>query len=160
MFSLGEWFWNSSKTVIIPQYDSLEISFDAKGVHVGDAAQTALAASLRYEPIKNLYFKIQAQYFDRYYANFEPFSLQGENGGKDSWKMPAYSLVNLFAGYRYPINKIAIIASGSITNLLNTTFISDATNNANGVYDNFDAQSANVMFGGGFRFNVSLGIQF
>jgi len=160
MFSLGEWFWNSSKTVIIPQYDSLEISFDAKGVHVGDAAQTALAASLRYEPIKNLYFKIQAQYFDRYYANFEPFSLQGENGGKDSWKMPAYSLVNLFAGYRYPINKIAIVASGSITNLLNTTFISDATNNANGVYDNFDAQSANVMFGGGFRFNVSLGIQF
>lgn len=160
MFSYGDWFWNSSKTVVIPQYDSLEISFDAKGVHVGDAAQTALAASLRYEPIKNLYIKIQAQHFDRYYANFDPFSLQGNNGGKESWKMPAYSLVNLFAGYRYPINKIAFIASGSITNLLNTTFISDASNNQNGSFDNFDAQSANVMFGGGFRFNVSLGIQF
>lgn len=160
MFSLGDWFWNSSKTVIVPQYDSLEFTFDAKGVHVGDAAQTALAASLRYEPIKNLYFKIQAQHFDRYYANFDPFSLQGVNGGRESWKMPAYSLINLFAGYRYPVNKVAFIASGSITNLLNASYISDATNNANGVYDQFNAQSATVMFGGGFRFNVSLGIQF
>lgn len=160
MFSLGEWFWNSSKTVIVPQYDSLEFTFDAKGVHVGDAAQTALAASIRYEPIKNLYIKVQAQYFDRYYANFDPFSLQGVNGGKESWKMPAYSLINLFAGYRYPVNSVAFLVSGTITNLLNTSFISDATNNANGVFDNFDARSATVMFGGGFRFNVSLGIQF
>ena len=159
MFSLGDWFWNSSKTVIVPQYDSLELSFDAKGVHVGDAAQTALAASLRYEPIKNLYFKIQAQHFDRYYANFDPFSLQSPNGGRESWKIPAYSLVNLFAGYRYPLKSLAFIASGSITNLLNTSFISDATNNQNGSF-NFDANSATVMFGGGFRFNVSLGIQF
>ena len=160
MFSLGDWFWNSSKTVIVPQYDSLEFTFDAKGVHVGDAAQTALAASLRYEPIKNLYIKIQAQHFDRYYANFDPFSLQGANGGRDSWKMPAYSLINLFTGYRYPFKSVAFIAGGSITNLLNTSFISDATNNQNGSFDNFDANSATVMFGGGFRFNVSLGIQF
>ena len=54
MFSMGDWFWNSSKTIVIPQYDSLEYTFDAKGVHVGDAAQTALSATLRYEPIKNI----------------------------------------------------------------------------------------------------------
>jgi hypothetical protein len=40
MFSYGDWFWNSTKTIFIPQYDSLEFSFDAKGVHVGDAAHT------------------------------------------------------------------------------------------------------------------------
>jgi hypothetical protein len=56
--------------------------------------------------------------------------------------------------------KRGFIAGGSITNLLNTSFISDATNNQNGSFDNFDANSATVMFGGGFRFNVSLGIQF
>ena len=83
-----------------------------------------------------------------------------ENGGRESWKMPAYSLVNLFAGYRYPLKSVTFIASGSITNLLNTSFISDATNNQNGSIDNFDANSATVMFGGGFRFNISLGIQF
>lgn len=160
MVSVGNWFWNSSKTIIIPQYDSLQFTFDAKGVHVGDAAQTALAASIRYEPIKNLYFKVQAQYFDRYYANFDPFTLQGTTARKESWVMPSYYLINLFAGYRYPMKKIAFVASGTITNLLNKQYISDATNNANGVYNSFDAQSATVMFGGGFRFNLSLGIQF
>lgn len=160
MFSYGDWFWNSTKTVLIPQYDSLQVSFDAKGVHVGDAAQTAVSASIRYEPFKNFYLKVQAQYFDRYYANFDPFSLQGVNAGRESWVMPSYYLVNLFAGYKYPLKSSALVASGSITNLLNTRFISDATNNANDVYDTFDAQSATVMFGGGFRFNIAIGLQF
>ncbi|MFM7007236.1 MAG: TonB-dependent receptor [Flavobacteriales bacterium] len=156
MFSIGNWIWNSSKTVFIPQYDSLEFTFDAKGVHVGDAAQTALASSLRYEPFKNAYIKLQGQLFDRYYANFDPFSLQGVNGGRDSWKIPTYSLVNLFGGYRYKQFSVGF----AITNLLNTSFISDATNNANGIYDQFNAQSATVMFGQGLRFNFNLGIQF
>ncbi|MFM7300425.1 MAG: TonB-dependent receptor [Crocinitomicaceae bacterium] len=160
MFSLGNWFWNSSKTIFIPQYDSLEFSFDAKGVHVGDAAQTALAASLRYEPFKNFYVKVQAQYFDRYYANFDPFSLQGANGGRESWEMPSYYLINLFAGYRHPLKNMTLVTGGTITNVLNSTFISDATNNANDIYDNFDAQSATVMFGQGLRFNLSLALQF
>jgi hypothetical protein len=160
MFSYGDWFWNSSKTIFIPQYDSLEFSFDAKGVHVGDAAQTAFSAAIRYEPIKNLYFRIQGQFFDRYYANFDPFTLQGIDGGRESWKMPSYYLVNLFAGYKVEFKNSALLFNGSITNLLNSVFIADATNNANDIYNTFDARSATVMFGQGFRFNVSIGLQF
>jgi len=160
MFSYGNWFWNSSKTIFIPQYDSLEFSFDAKGVHVGDAAQTAFSAAIRYEPMKNLYFRLQGQFFDRYYANFDPFTLQGENGGRESWKMPSYYLMNLFAGYKVEFKNSALLLNGSITNLLNSVFIADATNNANDIYNTFDARSATVMFGQGFRFNVSIGLQF
>ena len=160
MFSMGDWFWNSSKTIVIPQYDSLEYTFDAKGVHVGDAAQTALSASIRYEPFKNLYVKAQLQYFDRYFSDFNPFSLQGANGGRESWVMPAYSLVNLYAGYRFKLGEDALNLSANIINLLNTVFISDATNNNNGSNQNFDATSATVMFGQGLRFNVSLSYQF
>jgi hypothetical protein len=160
MFSYGDWFWNSSKTIFIPQYDSLEFSFDAKGVHVGDAAQTAFSAAIRYEPIKNMYFRLQGQFFDRYYANFDPFSLQGTNGGRESWVMPSYYLLNLFGGYKFEFKNSALLLNGSITNLLNSVFISDATNNRNDIYDTFDAQSATVMFGQGFRFNVSIGLQF
>lgn len=160
MFSMGEWFWNSSETVLIPQYDSLELTFDAKGVHVGDAAQTAFAAAIRYEPLKNMYLKVQYQYFDRYYSQFNPFNLQDENGGREAWKIPAYGLLNLFCGYKYGMKNFDLIFNGSITNLLNTKFIADASDNKNSPYANFDAQSAQVMFGGGRRFNVSLGIQF
>ena len=160
MFSYGDWFWNSSKTIFIPQYDSLEFSFDAKGVHVGDAAQTAFSAAIRYEPIKNMYFRLQGQFFDRYYANFDPFTLQGANGGRESWKMPSYYLFNLFAGYKVVFKNSALLFNGSITNLLNSVFIADATNNRNDIYQDFDAKSATVMFGQGFRFNVSIGLQF
>ena len=80
-------------------------------------------------------------------------------------------MLNLFAGYRIDLDKFDIICSGNISNLsdlgslfnssvLRNNFISDATDNANDIYNNFDAQSATVMFGQGFRFNVSLGIQF
>jgi len=127
---------------------------------VGDAAQTAFSAAIRYEPIKNLYFRLQGQFFDRYYANFDPFSLQGANGGRESWKMPSYSLFNLFAGYKVVFKNSALLFNGSITNLLNSVFISDATNNRNDIYQDFDAKSATVMFGQGFRFNVSIGLQF
>ena len=160
MFSIGNWYWNSSKTVFIPQYDSLEFTFDAKGVHVGDAAQTALSFSLRYEPFKNAYIKFQGQYFDRYFANFDPFSLQGANGGRESWMIPSYSLLNAFAGYRYPLKNSMLIFGTSITNLLNTSFIADASNNRNDNFANFDAQSAQVMFGQGLRFNISLALKF
>ncbi|MEN9440345.1 MAG: hypothetical protein RLZ33_421 [Bacteroidota bacterium] len=171
MFSLGNWYWNSSETVFIPQYDSLEITFDAKGVHVGDAAQTALAFAIRYEPMKHMFFKVQLQYFDRYYSQFDPFSLQGANAGREAWKIPSYYLINLFAGYKYDLKKFDLLFNGSITNLtdigsilktnrLNNNFIAEARDNDNDPYANSDAQSATVMYGGGFRFNISLGIQF
>jgi hypothetical protein len=68
--------------------------------------------------------------------------------------------VNVFAGYKIPFKTFTLLSTATITNALNTMFISDATNNRNDPYQNFDAQSASVMFGGGFRFNVSLAIQF
>jgi hypothetical protein len=43
---------------------------------------------------------------------------------------------------------------------MNNNFIAEARDNDNDPYANSDAQSATVMYGGGFRFNISLGIQF
>jgi elongation factor P hydroxylase len=73
--------------------------------------------------------------------------------------IPSYGLVNIFAGYSHKIKDVNLFFNGSISNLLNTNYIADATNSFYAPY-NFDAQSASVMFGQGFRFNVSLGIQF
>jgi iron complex outermembrane receptor protein len=159
MVSVGNWTWRSAKTVFVPQYN-YSISFDARGVHVGDAAQTALAASVRYEPIKNLFVKVQAQFFDRYYSQFNPFTLQGDNAQREAWKIPAYGLINLFAGYKYGFKNVDLLFNGSITNLLNTQFIAEANDNKNAPYVASDALSATVMYGGGFRFNLSLAIQF
>ena len=158
MVSYGDWRWNSAKDIYVPEINDT-VSFDAKGVHVGDAAQSVYSLSVRYEAFKNFYVKLQYMLFDRYYAQFDPFSLSGVNAGHDAWKLPAYGLMNVFAGYRYKMKKSELFFSGSLTNALNTVHIADATDN----YYNpksFDAQSAAVMFGQGLRYNLSISLQF
>jgi hypothetical protein len=159
MFSLGNWTWNSADTFRLEEFN-LNYGFDAKGVHVGDAAQTMLNASVRYAPFKNFYVKAQYQWFDRYYANFSPFALQGANAGREAWQIPSYGLMNAFIGYSRKFEPFGIFFNASVTNILGTEYISDANDNATTGPDTFDANSANVMFGMGRRFNLTVGINF
>lgn len=158
MFSLGNWTWNSSETIEVPQYNT-SFTFDAKGVHVGDAAQTVLSLGYRWEPIKRFYMKAQYQLFDRYFADFSPFDLQGENGGRESWVMPTYGLLNLFMGYTLPVKDNAFVFNASVINLLNTKYISDSRP-LQGSDNAFDASGAQVFFGSGLRFNIAAAYKF
>ena len=159
MLSYGDWRWNSSQTIILPEYDSLNVTFDAKGIHVGDAPQSTYSGALRYEPFKNFFVKAQYMYFDRYYAQFNPFNLKGENAGRESWKIPGYGMLNLFMGYKYKMKNSELLFNGMVQNALNSRFIADAT--LSSTYGpGFDAASAGVMYGGGFRYNLSIALQF
>ncbi len=168
LMSIGDWKWASSDTVRFldddnnPIFDDLgnEImtSFDATGVHVGDAAQTQFGFSIRYEPSHNSYVKLRGTYFGNYYSDFDPLSLNGNNAGRESWEIPAYNLVDLHAGYKLDLwdeNKLDIKLS--VLNLLDARYISDAQNNDpyNANYQDFDAKSAGVFFGLGRRINLS-----
>ncbi|GAB5416137.1 MAG: TonB-dependent receptor [Crocinitomicaceae bacterium] len=159
MVSIGDWIWNSAEDIVV--YNDT-ITFDAKGVHVGDAAQSTYAASVRWAFVKGGYVKLRYTYFDRYYTDFDPISLSGATARTDSWQMPDYGLLSLHAGYRFKMEKTALSLRANVFNLLNTTYILDGTNNRN--FDesenNFNAQSASVFFGQGIRFNVSLGFEF
>lgn len=155
MISYGDWTWQSSDTIDVL---GSKFEFDAKGVHVGDAAQSTYAASIRYAVIKGGYIKVKYTYFDRYYSNFNPFDLQGDNGGRESWQIPSYGLLSIHAGYRYSFDKCSLIFRGNVFNVLNTFYISDARNNQNG--SGFNAASAGVFIGQGLRFNMSLGFEF
>ena len=159
MVSIGDWIWNSAEDVIV---FGDTITFDARGVHVGDAAQSTYAASVRWAFIKGGYVKVRYTHFDRYYTDFDPISLSGATAGTDSWQMPDYGLMSLHAGYRLPIKETTLSFRANVFNLLNTTYILDGTNNRNfdESEDNFNAQSASVFFGQGIRFNVSVGFEF
>lgn len=157
MASIGSWTWQSAEEIdVLGQ----KYTFDATGVHVGDQAQNTYSAAIRYEPIKGLYLKIQYIYFDRYYSDFDPFSLTAGsgNGGRESWMIPSYGLLSAHAGYRFRFQKTSLMIKGSVFNLLDTEYISDAKNNQNG--GGFDAASSGVFFGQGMTFNVGLGFEF
>ena len=171
LVSLGDWKWD--KEVKHLQYYNSDtykpvnkiIDFNAKGIHVGDAAQTQVGASLRYEPIKGLYFDTRITYFARHYANFTPESTTDENGNPvDSWEVPNYTLLDLHMGYIFPITKkMQGSFRFSLMNVLNTDYISDATNNdpySPLPFNDFDAKSATVFFGQGRRFNASFALTF
>ncbi len=160
LVSLGDWRWNTEGTITEP--DGTQQTFDARGVHVGDAAQTQLGGMVRIEPIKGLYAKLRGTYFGRNFANFQPEDLVGESGGRESWQMPDYFLTDLHAGYNFRFDKKRRLALRlSILNLFDATYISDGTNNdRNSGFTDFDAKSAAVFFGQGRRFNTSIQVSF
>ena len=164
--SVGDWRWNSGDTIRSYDDNNQLIGldyFDASGVHVGDAAQLQLGSSLRYQFDKNAYIKLKAMRFDNHYADFNPFDLQGEDVGRDSWKTPAYSLLDLHGGYRFRYAGMLLDFKINVLNVLNTIYISDALNNdsyISGNQFNFDAASASVFFGMGRRLTSSLKISF
>ena len=102
LISLGDWRWTSSDTVrfyddnnnpvIDDSGNEVIATFDAEGVHVGDAAQTQYGISFRYEPTSNSYFKVRGTHFDDYYSDFDAATLSGDNSGRESWKIPSYQL--------------------------------------------------------------------
>ena len=56
--SIGDWKWASAEMAELVNGQIYE--FDAKGVHVGDAAQLQFGGLVKYEPIKGLYFKLKS----------------------------------------------------------------------------------------------------
>lgn len=175
LVSLGDWIWTSADTarVYVNEKEVGKYYFNAEGVHVGDAAQLQLAGGIRWEIIRDLYLGGNVTYFTKNFSEFDPLSLSPDNPDKppyldedgnprESWQIPDYALVDLNAGYTWRIRKVNLDFRGSVLNLLNTRYISDAQNNDTYVSQeqNFDAESASVFFGLGRRFNLSVRVSF
>jgi hypothetical protein len=168
LVSLGDWKTTSgSKADITDENGAIvtTVDFSAKNVHVGDAAQTQVVGSLRYTPVKNLYIKPRYTYFGRNYSNFDPLTLtdndnnpltlNDNNKDRDSWRMPDYSLCDLFIGYNFNYWKMKFDVSAGMLNVFNKLYITDGQNGSK-----FDATTATVYMGMGRRFNIGLKISF
>ncbi len=159
--SIGDWKWASEDTVYVYNDANILVMkkyFNAKGVHVGNSAQTQFSAELRYEPIKHLYFKGSLTYFDRYFAEFDPFTLDDDTPD-DSWQIPEYILFDVHAGYRFKLFDQKLQLRGSVLNMLGAKYVATAQNNDqyNGQpWNTNDARSASVFMGIGRRYNISL----
>lgn len=171
--SYGDWRYNSGGTVysydvnLVPQ-DS--IIYDAKGVHVGNAAQFQISLGVKYKPFKGAYIKPRLTRFDKNYANISASDLfydVDKKGNvtdyrrKDSWKMPAYYLCDLSLGYDIPFKQFSINFYGNVNNVFNFKYISDAQNNgAIQGTTGFNATSASVFFGVGRTFVIGTKLTF
>lgn len=158
MVSIGDWTWQSNETIVVLGDTSV---LNAKGIHVGDAAQSTYAASFRYAFVKNGYLKVKYTYFDRYYSSFNPNDLTLSTGSIEPWIIPGYGLLSVHAGYTVKFDNSQLNFRANVFNALNTRYISDARNNGHqDGSETYDANSATVFLGQGVKFNVSLGFQF
>jgi len=178
--SLGDWKWLSSDSAIVTDENTGNvvgsIFFDARGVYVGDAAQTQLRESLRWqlpwEAVKGVYVKGAITYFGKNYSQFDPMTLDpkkypgsfdDKGKPKQSWRLPNYYTVDAFLGYQFKIKKTRINLSFVVLNVLDAEYISDAQNNdqySGQSFNTSDARSASVFFGMGRRFMTSLSLSF
>ena len=156
--SLADWKTISGSKVYITNalgtvVDSVD--FSAKNVHTGNAAQDQFSGSLKYTIIKGLYIKPRLTYFAKNYSSFDPTTLIGTNKDRESWKMPNYAILDLYAGYDFKMYKMRLTVTAGVINLLNAVYISDAQNGAG-----FNATTTLVYMGMGRRATLALRIGF
>jgi len=163
LVSYGDWRWKGKAKAYFYQegsdipIDSVDV--DADGVRVGDAAQFQLSGSIKIKPIKDVYIKGQITYFDNYFAEFQPIDLQGANAGRQSWKIPAYYLFDIHAGWTIKLKKMDVSLRVSVLNVTDHVYVSDAQNNATSS-QTFDATGAQVFMGQGRRWTATVGVKF
>ncbi len=178
--SLGDWKWQSSDSAEVTDNNTGnivgKIFFNAEGLYVGDAAQTQLRESIRWQlpwkAVKGVYVKAAITYFGKNYSQFDPLTLDpskypnsfDDNGDPiQSWRIPDYYTVDAFIGYRFKIKKVGFTLSVAVLNVLDQAYISDAQNNdqySGQAFNSSDARSATVFFGMGRRFMTSLALSF
>jgi hypothetical protein len=162
--SIGNWKFLNGATVyaLDPTSGQIagQVTYSAKNVRIGNAAQTQISNALRYNIYKGLFFKARYTYFGQNYANFSPVDLQQSFKDRQSWQMPSYGLLDLNTGYDIKFEKFKITLNASVTNALNTFYISDAQNNGISGPQTFDANSATVFIGMGRQYVIGTKVTF
>ena len=155
MFSLGDWTWQSDvQGQIFDQNNVMikEVTVNAKGLKVNDAAQTTYALGLNYKVLDRTNLFIDYNYAGDLYSKFDiTRSIDREN----TWKMPGYHLADFGFRHGFTIGDLYATLSGKMNNIFDVEYISDAFDDGT-----HTASGANVYYGAGRTFSLGLKVNF
>ncbi|MCF0173225.1 MAG: TonB-dependent receptor plug domain-containing protein [Bacteroidales bacterium] len=168
MASVGSWKWkNNVNTTIYDPYTGTpvqEIHIYSDGLHVGDAPQTQIGATLDFHPLaltekldkSDLLVKLSWSYNDRFWSDFDPISRTDPNNTEDSFRIPAYHLVNLNLSWRQTLSKgYALTLFCNANNLFDAVYIERGKDGATHDMDTFSG-----YWGAARNFNFGARISF
>lgn len=144
--------------------EEVPYTFYVKDLKVGDAPQTQFALATSFFPMKGMIFQVIGKTYQNHYANWDPFSRDALEDGErpQSWEIPNYTTFDLHTSYQLPfdLKGVNVKLFAHIFNLLDETYIQDATDNSqyNGYDSDHDADDAEVFFGAPRSWNVGLSI--
>jgi iron complex outermembrane recepter protein len=162
--SLGDWYY-SSNSGPAAAYDntgalvvgSSRPSVPIKGLKLGDAAQTTAAVIADFYVLPQLKVGSIFNYWGNYTA-YVPFT-DIPSANIQPYKIPDYATWDLNASLKFKMAGFDAILSGTVNNLLNTKFISDASDDGpKGVFG--QASTVGVYYGLGRTFTTGLKIKF
>ena len=156
--SLGDWKWQND--VEASFYNDNQVLVDsmmvyAKGLYVGDAPQTQMGLSAEYHTVSGFRFSADWLYFNRLYANFDPANRNNPDDRTQPYRIPAYSLFDLYAGYDLQAKQFPVSFEFACQNVFNKETIIRGDDGASHTLDSFKG-----FWSLGRTFNISVKISF
>jgi iron complex outermembrane recepter protein len=156
--SLGDWKWQNDVSASI--YNDNQVLVDSmkvytKGLYVGDAPQTQLGLSAEYRTLAGFRFAADWVFYDRLYANFDPVNRNNPDDRMQPYRIPSYSLVDLYAGYDMNVKQFPVSLQLACQNMFNKQTIIRGNDGASHDIDTFKG-----FWSLGRTFNVSAKISF
>jgi outer membrane receptor for Fe3+-dicitrate len=165
--SVGMWKNTNNPEALYKEYGNPDadttINIYAKDLRTGDAPQTQFALAGTVFPVKGLYITITFRHYADYWSDWNVVNRTDPDDVAQSWKIPAYQIWDLHAGYQLPMkSKTGVEIFGHVFNLFDTVYISDAVDNSayNGYRDaaSHTAPRAEVYMGLPLSFNLGVKI--
>jgi len=156
--SLGDWIWQNDVTASI--YNDNQVLVDSmmiytKGLYVGDAPQTQLGLSAEYHNADGFRFSADWVFYDRLYANFDPVNRDNPDDRSQPYRIPSYSLIDLYAGYDMLVKQFPVSLQIACQNVFNKQSIIRGDDGAG-----HDLETFSGFWSLGRTFNVSAKISF
>jgi len=156
--SIGNWKWQNDVSASI--YNDNQVLVDSmmvytKGLYVGDAPQTQLGLSAEYHTEAGFRFSADWVFYDRLYANFDPVNRNNPDDRMQPYRVPSYSLVDLYAGYDMNVKQFPVSLQLACQNVFNKQTIIRGDDGAN-----HDLETFSGFWSLGRTFNVSAKISF
>lgn len=178
MLSLGDWKWtnnpigyfyNSAGQPItkdkkiatgIQAPDHASMTLEQKDVKEGGSAQFTTSLGITLFPMQDLRIGLEWKHFSHYYADYLVSANEITLGGKKTfttpWKVPAYNLFDLSAGYNFNMGAYRAVLSANVENLFNQEYIAEAIDGANHDW----ATAYRVFYGFGRQMSIKLKVNF
>lgn len=158
IFSLGDWKWKNDVSALL--YDDFNAVVDtihvyADGLYVGDAPQLQAGLTGALKVLRMFDLNAQWVYYDRFYSDFNPAARTDFQDREQSYRIPSYHLLDLFAGYGFGVAGMEAYIQASCYNVLNSEHIIRGEDGAGHSSEDFRG-----FWGFGRTFNFSFKISF
>jgi iron complex outermembrane recepter protein len=156
--SIANWMWQNDVSASI--YNDNQVLVDSMmvytdGLYVGDAPQTQLGLSAEYHSVSGFRFSADWIYYDRLYANFDPVNRNNPQDRMQPYRIPSYSLFDVYVGYDMMVKQFPVSFQLSCQNVLGKETVVRGDDGASHHLDTF-----NGYWSLGRTFNLSVKLSF